>query len=209
MQRQISTTYDNCMNFLNQQHYQIIDIFLWDTQFSPKCKFLHFNASQWDSSWGMDLTERDFDIVCKKFMTACLTQCPVPEVISLLQTFTVLWLCLQFYRVTSAVVWLKEIFPAAFDGKINLEEPNCSSFLPVHTKVEHGGSILYFKSYSRRVDQQKYCWEVETYMKLHLGKSRIRYCSGDRKQNSHSCWYFYKNIKVNFLKKIRNLNSQS
>lgn len=135
MQLQISTTYDNCMNFLNHQHNQIIDIFLWDTQFSPKCKFLHFNASQWDSSWGMDLTERDFDIVCKKFMTVCLTQCPVPEVIYLLQTFTVLWPCLQFYRATSAVVWLKEIFPAAFDGKIKLEEPHCSSFLPVHAKV--------------------------------------------------------------------------
>lgn len=123
MQRQITAIYDNHMNFVNHQHYQIIDIFLWDTCFSPKSKFLHFNASQWDSSWGMDLAEQDFDIVCKKFMTVCSTQCPVPEVIYLLQTFAVLWPCLKFYRVTSAVVWLKEIFPAAFDGKIKLEEP--------------------------------------------------------------------------------------
>ncbi len=101
---QNSAIYDNCMNFLN--HHYIIDISLWDARLSPKCKFLHFNASQWDSSWGMDLAEQDFDIVCKKFMTACLTQCPVPEVIYLLQTFSILWPCLKFYRVTSAAVWL-------------------------------------------------------------------------------------------------------
>lgn len=70
----------------------------------------------------MDLPEQDFDIVCKKFMTVCLAQCPVPEVIYLLQTLTVLRPCLKLYRVTSAVVWLKEI-PVAFDGKIILEEP--------------------------------------------------------------------------------------
>lgn len=110
MQRQNSDICDNCMNFANHQHYQIIDMFLWDTRFSPKCKFLHFNASQWDSSWGMDLAEQDFDRVCKKFMTVCSTQCPVPEVIYLLQTFAVWWPCLKFYRVTSAVVWLKDFF---------------------------------------------------------------------------------------------------
>lgn len=69
----------------------------------------------------MDLAEQDFDIVCKKFITVCLTQCPVPEVIYLLQTFTILRPCLKLYGVTSAVLWLKEI-PVAFDGKINLEE---------------------------------------------------------------------------------------
>lgn len=76
----------------------------------------------------MDLAEQDFDIVSKKFMTVCSTQCPVPEVIYLLQTFTVSWPCLKFHRVTSAVVWLKENVPAAFDGKINFEEPPLQQF---------------------------------------------------------------------------------
>lgn len=144
MQRKISATCDNCMNVVNHQRYQIIDISLWDARFSPICKFLHFNASQWDSSWGMDLAEQDFDIVCKKFMTVCLTQCPVPEVIYLLQTFTVLWPCLKFYRVTSAVVCLKDIFPAAIDGKINLKEPPTAIVFCLYTqRFEHGISLYH------------------------------------------------------------------
>lgn len=71
----------------------------------------------------MDLAERDFDIVCKKFMTVGSTQCPIPKVIYLLQTFTFFWPCLKFYRVTSGVVLAKRFFPpVAFDGKINPEE---------------------------------------------------------------------------------------
>lgn len=122
MQEKFQPYVTTALIFANHQHYQIIGVFLWDTRLSPKYKFLHFNASQWESSWGTDLPEQDFDIVCKKFMTVCLTQCPVPEVIYLLQTFTFLWPCLKFHRVTSAAVWVKEVFPLAFDGKINSEE---------------------------------------------------------------------------------------
>lgn len=77
------------------------------------------------------MAEQDFDIVCKKFMTVCLTQCPVPGG-NLLhsKTFTGSWPCLEFYRVTSAAVWLKEISPVAFDGKINLEEPPAAVVSP-------------------------------------------------------------------------------
>lgn len=133
-QWKISTIYDNSMNFLNHRHYQIIDVFLWDTQFSLKCKFLHFNASQWGSSGGTDLAEQDFDIVCKKCTIACLTQCPLPEVIYLLQT-TITWPCLEFYRVTSVVGCAKRNFIVTFDGKFRLEGPHCSSFLPVDSKA--------------------------------------------------------------------------
>lgn len=104
-------------------------------------KFLHFNASQWDPSWGMDLAEQHFDIVCKKFMTMCLTQCPVPEVIYFLQTFTVLWPCLKFYRVTSAVVWLKVIFLAAFDGKLTAGTPTAIVFCLCTHRFKQGVSL--------------------------------------------------------------------
>lgn len=122
MQEQFQPYVTTALISANHQHYQIIGAFLWDTRLSPKCKFLHFNASQWESSWGLDLPEQDFDIVCKKFMTVCLTQCPVPEVIYLLQTFTFLRPCLKFCRVTSAAVSLKQVFPPAFDRKMNSEE---------------------------------------------------------------------------------------
>lgn len=96
------------------------------------------------------MAEQDFDIVCKKFMTACLTQCPVPEVIYLLKTFTFLWPCLEFYRVTSAVVGLKEFFPVAHDGKIKLKELQSSSFSAcilqdLNMEAVSMHFILYFK----------------------------------------------------------------
>lgn len=72
-----------CDGCTNHQNNQIIDVFLWRLSSA----LLHFNASQRDSGWGMESAGRHFDTVCEQFITACVTQCPVPEVIYSLWVF--------------------------------------------------------------------------------------------------------------------------
>lgn len=94
----VSGVCDDCMNFLNHQNNQIIDVFLWKLSSA----LVHFNASQRDSDRGTDPAEQDFDTVCEKFITASATQCPVPEVIYSLRAFDIL---------QTAALWVGAFFP--------------------------------------------------------------------------------------------------
>lgn len=76
----------------------------------------------------MDLAEQDFDIVCKKFMTVCLTQCPVLEVISWLQTVTVLWPCLTYTGSPQQWIGRNKFLLRYLMGKLTRRNPNRNSF---------------------------------------------------------------------------------
>lgn len=125
---------------------------------------------------GTDLAEQDFDIVCKKFLTACLTQCPAPEVIYLLQAFSILWPCLRFLQghLSCRLAKRKKNSCSIKLEKLSWMNPTAVVFCLYAQRFEHESAAPseYF-IYSKRVDQQEYCEEVEPCVNLLLGACRI------------------------------------
>lgn len=122
--RDISGVCDDCMNFLNHQNNQIIDVFLWKLSSA----LLHFNASQRDSDWGTDSAEQDFDTVCEKFITASVTQCPVPEVIYSLRAFDIL---------QTAALWVGAFFFFSYGNEVGI-------FCLYNQRFQHRSPLSHF-----------------------------------------------------------------